>query len=218
MSNLMEYLPSYYHNSIIMKEIFKGLNLECDKLSSDVIDTENQFFVVLTDRELWRYEQDLGIAVENNLSAEARRGRILSRLRGTGTVTKDMIRNVANSFVNGEIDIIEQPNNYTFIVKFISKKGEPPRIDDVKNAIEMIKPAHLAVEYIFTYRTWQEVLNLIADWQAAVSYSWDSLMTFDSEILNKLYVENDLVYYRAEGGGNAFIFYYNGKPYARMVV
>ena len=213
----MEQLPNYYRNSIIIREVLRGLNLECDKLTNDVTDTENQFFVILADRELWRYEQDLGLTVENNLSVEARRGRILSRLRGTGTVTKQMIRNVANSFVNGEIDIIEQPSDYTFIVKFISKKGIPPRIDDVKNAIEMIKPAHLAVEYIFTYRTWQEVLNLIADWQAAKSYSWDSLMTFDSEILNKLYVENDLVYYRAEGSGNAFIFYYNGKPYARGV-
>jgi len=218
MSDLTQYLPNYYRNSIIMKEVFKGLNLECDKLSNDVTDTENQFFVVLTDRELWRHEQDLGIPVGNNLSAEARRGKILSRLRGTGTVTKDMIRNVANSFVNGEIDIIEQPTDYTFIVKFISKKGVPQSIEDVKTAIEVIKPAHLAVEYIFTYRTWQEVLNLIADWQEVKAYSWDSLMTFDSEILNKLYVENDLVYYRAEGGGNAFIFYYNGKPYARMVV
>jgi hypothetical protein len=217
MSNLMRLLPNYYRSSIVMQAVLNAFEAECNKLSADAVDTENQFFVILSDRELQRYEQDLGLAVENNLSVEARRGRILSRLRGTGTVTKEMIRNVANSFVNGEIDIIEQPSDYTFIVKFISKKGVPPRIDDVKNAIEMIKPAHLTVEYIFTYRTWQEVLNLIADWQEAKSYSWDSLMTFDSEILNKLYIENDLVYFRAEGGGNAFIFYYNGKPYARMV-
>ena len=217
MSNLIKHLPGYYRQSKVMREVLKGLEAECKNLSGNVTDTENQFFIILADRELQRYEQDLGIVVDNTLSDEARRGRILSRLRGTGTVTKEMIRNVANSFVNGEIDIIEQPNDYTFVVKFISKKGEPPRIDDVKNAIEMIKPAHLAVEYIFTYRTWQEVLNLILDWQEVKSYSWYSLMTFDSEILNKLYVENGLVYYRAEGGGNAFIFYYNGKPYARMV-
>jgi len=217
MSDLIKYLPDYYRNSKVMKEVFKGLNLECDKLSSNVTDTENQFFIVLTDRELWRYEQDLGIAVESSFSADTRRGKILSRLRGTGTVTKDMIRNVANSFVYGEIEIIEQPNNYTFIVKFISKKGVPPNIEDIKSAIEDIKPAHLAVEYIFTYRMWQEVKSMLSDWQEAKSYSWERLMTFDSSIINKLYVEVGRVYYRAEGSGNAYIYYENNKPYARGV-
>jgi len=218
MNDLMTHLPNYYRNSKVMKEVFKGLNLECDTALNDVIDTENQFFVVLTDRELWRYEKDLGIAVESSLSADTRRGKILSRLRGTGTVTKAMIRNVANSFVYGEIDIIEQPNNYTFIVKFISKKGVPPNIEDIKAAIEDIKPAHLAVEYIFTYRMWQEVKSMLSDWQAAKSYSWESLMTFDGNIVNKLYTENGLVYYRDVGNGNAFIYYENGKPFARSVI
>ena len=153
MKDLAKYLPSYYQKSIVMKEVFKGLNLECDTALNDVIDTENQFFVVLTDRELWRHEQDLGIAVESGLSDEIRRGRILSRLRGTGTVTKDMIRNVANSFVNGEIDIIECPNDYTFIVKFVSQVGIPPNIIDLQTSIETLKPAHLAVEYVFLYNT-----------------------------------------------------------------
>jgi len=217
MNDLMIHLPNYYRNSKVMKEVFKGLNLECDTALNDVIDTENQFFVVLTDREIWRHEQDLGIAVESNLSEDTRRGRILSRLRGTGTVTKDMIRNVANSFVYGEIDIIEQPNSYTFIVKFISKKGVPPNIDDIKMAIEDIKPAHLVVEYVFTYRMWQDVKALLSDWQEAKSYSWERLMTFDSSIINKLYVEVGRVYYRAEGSGNAYIYYENNKPYARGV-
>ena len=218
MSDLIKHLANYYRNSKVIQDIFQGLNLECDKISNDVADTENQFFVVLTDRELWRHEQDLGIAVESGLSIDTRRGRILSRLRGTGTVTKDMILNVANSFVYGEIDIIEQPNNYTFVVKFISKKGAPPNIDDIKNAIEEIKPAHLSVEYIFTYRMWQEVKILLSDWQAARIYSWESLMTFDSNIINKLFVEGQSVYYRETGSGNAFIYYENNKPYARSVI
>lgn len=217
MSDLIKYLPTYYQNSKIFLEIFKGINLECDNLFGDITDTQNQFFVVLTDRELWRYEKDLGIATDSNLSLEARRGKILSRLRGTGTVTKAMIRNVASSFVYGEIDIIEQPNNYTFIVKFISKKGVPPNIEDIKKAIEEIKPAHLAVEYVFTYRMWQEVKTFLSDWQEAKSYSWESIMTFDSSIINKLYVENGMVYYREAGNGNAYIFYEDNKPYARTV-
>ena len=160
MKDLSTYLPNYYQKSIVMKEVFKGLNLGCDTALNDVIDTGNQFFVVLTDREIWRHEQDLGIAIESDLSDEIRRGRILSRLRGTGTVTKAMIHNVANSFVNGDIDIIELPNDYTFIVKFVSQVGIPPNIIDLQTSIETLKPAHLAVEYLFLYNTCMVIKTL----------------------------------------------------------
>ena len=41
-----------------------------------------------------------------------------------------------------------------------------------KDMIEEIKPAHLAVEYIFTYRLWQDVKTELADWsQVPVSYT-----------------------------------------------
>ena len=45
--------------------------------------------------------------------------------------------------------------------------------------IEEIKPAHLAVEYIFTYRLWQDILDEIQIWTAAKNYSWEWMLTFE---------------------------------------
>ena len=54
-----------------------------------------------------------------------------------------MMKNVAASFVNGEIEIIEYASEYLFAVKFMSKQGVPYNLADIQKVIEDIKPAHL---------------------------------------------------------------------------
>ena len=148
----IEKLPSYYRKSKVMQELMQSLELEMERLRSAVQLTENQFFVLLADKNLAEHEKDVGLNPDLSTDLESRRGRVLSRLRGTGTVTKTMIKNVAASFVNGEIEITEYPSQYLFSVAFTSKQGIPYNLTDIQNMIEEIKPAHLAVEYIFTYR------------------------------------------------------------------
>ena len=164
-------MPGYYRKSKVMNDLIHSIENEFERLKSETTLTENQFFVILSDRGIKIHEEDVGLVPDTSADIETCRGRVLSKLRGTGTLTKTMMKNVAASFVNGDIEIIEHPSEYCFAVKFTSKTGVPYNIADIQAMIEEIKPAHLAVEYIFTYRLWQDILDEIQIWTAAKNYS-----------------------------------------------
>ena len=206
-------MPGYYRKSKVMNDLIHSIENEFERLKSETTLTENQFFVILSDRDIKSHEEDVGLVPDASADIETRRGRVLSKLRGTGTVTKTMMKNVAASFVNGDIEIIEYPSEYCFAVKFTSKTGVPYNIADIQAMIEEIKPAHLAVEYIFTYRLWQDILDEIQIWTTAKNYSWEWMLTF--EVKSNLSISDAGVYYCPDGNGNGKIIWNNNKAYAR---
>ena len=105
--------------------------------------------------EAW--ERALGIAVDVGRPVEYRRTRVMSKLRGQGTTTVAMIKNVAESFSNGAVEVVEHPEEYRFDIKFVGTVGIPPNLDDLTAAIAEIKPAHLAYDYIILFRTHAEL-------------------------------------------------------------
>ena len=206
-------MPGYYRKSKVMNDLIHSIENEFERLKQETILTENQFFVILSDRDIKNHEEDVGLVPDASADIETRRGRVLSKLRGTGTVTKTMMKNVAASFVNGDIEIIEYPSEYCFAVKFTSKTGVPYNIADIQAMIEEIKPAHLAVEYIFTYRLWQDILDEIQIWTTAKNYSWEWMLTF--EVKSNLSISDAGVYYCPDGNGNGKVIWNNIKAYAR---
>ena len=211
---MLEKMPGYYRKSKAMNDLVHSIENEFERLKAETTLTENQFFVILSDRDIKNHEEDVGLVPDASADIETRRGRVLSKLRGTGTVTKTMMKNVAASFVNGDIEIIEYPSEYCFAVKFTSKTGVPYNIADIQAMIEEIKPAHLAVEYIFTDRLWQDVLDELGTWQTVNNYTWQEVLTF--EIVYSLIVSENSVYYCPNGNGNAKVVWDENRAYARM--
>ncbi|WP_231701856.1 YmfQ family protein [Crassaminicella thermophila] len=176
MSNqLMKYLPGYYKTSQVIANITDVENSEIQQFKTSLDNTLNQFFVDLADTSLDRWEKELGIPVNSSKPDEYRRSVIKSKLRGQGTITVNLIKNVSESYSNGEVEVIEDNPNYSFTIKFVGTRGIPPNLDDLKSAIEEIKPAHLAVEYEFTYTVWSEVKNIT--WNDVKTGTWDDLKT-----------------------------------------
>lgn len=210
---MIEKMPGYYRNSKVMNDLIHSIENEFERLKQETILTENQFFVILSDRDIKNHEEDVGLVPDASADIETRRGRVLSKLRGTGTVTKTMMKNVAASFVNGDIEIIEHPSEYCFAVKFTSKTGVPYNIADIQAMIEEIKPAHLAVEYIFTYRLWQDILDEIQIWTTAKNYSWEWMLTF--EVKSNLNISDSGIFYCPDGNGNGKVIWNSSKAYAR---
>ena len=211
----MNNLPVYYRKSKVMNELFRSIESEYARLENEVKLTENQFFVILADKNIQSHEQDVGVSPDDTADFETRRGRVLSKLRGTGTVTKTMMKNVAASFVNGDIEITEYPSRYMFSVAFTSKQGIPYNLQDIKDMIEEIKPAHLAVEYIFTYRLWEDVKNDLQNWTMVKPYTWEELLTF--HVRNYLTVTESGIYFCPEAQGNARVVWDGKKAYARRI-
>ena len=207
-------MPNYYRKSQVMTELLSSIEKEVNRLNDEVTLTENQFFVLLSDNDIERHEQDVGIPLDMSADIDTRRSRVLSKLRGTGTVTKTMLKNVAASFVNGDIEVVEYPSRYCFAVRFTSKEGVPFNIEDIKAMIEEIKPAHLAVEYVFTYRLWEDIRDVLQKWKMLTNYTWDWLLTFAEPKYVYLDAQNN-IYFAPNNDGNATIVWDEKRAYAR---
>ncbi|SKC82898.1 putative phage tail protein [Maledivibacter halophilus] len=154
MSNkLMSYLPNYYATSKVITDVTNTQDLELKEFSDQIVKTLNEFFIDKSDFTLERWEKELGLPINNSKLKEHRRSIIKSKLRGHGTVTVNLIKNTAESYSNGEVEVIENNPDYSFKIKFVGTKGLPPNLEDLKATIEEIKPAHLAFDLEFTYNT-----------------------------------------------------------------
>lgn len=170
---LIQYLPNFYYNSEEVKNIQYSLGIENDKLQRAIMDLLDQLFVNSATWGLEYWEKYLGLEVDRGETLENRRGRVMTRLRGQGTTTKAMIKNICRSFTGGEVEVIEDSSNYRFIIKFIDIKGVPGNIDYLASSIEEIKPAHLGFSFEYTYTVWDNLRP--KTWGELSSKTWDEL-------------------------------------------
>lgn len=176
---LMEYLPAYYENSPEMRDLQAAMQPEVERLRAETVSFMEQLCVGTATWSLAHWERALGIPVDVAKPLAYRRARIESKLRGQGTVTKAMIKNVAESFSNGQVDVLEYPGEYRFEVKFTGTIGMPPNMGDLSDALEEIKPAHLSYTYMILFRTW-EMLGRYA-WGGLAETTWDQLKEGDMQ-------------------------------------
>ena len=177
--NLLDYLPSFYHNSNIVKSFIDSNSIEANILKDYVEDLNNNLYVKTATWGLDLFEEELGLTTDKSISYEERRERILAKKRGNGTTTKAMIKNTAEAFSGGEVEVIENFNDYSFVVKFVGVKGIPKNLTLFKNMIEEIKPAHLNYELAFTYTVWSMVMATDNTWNDFSSKTGVELMTYE---------------------------------------
>lgn len=150
---LMDYLPQHYQGSEQVRRLQDALDAQTTALRAAWDDCMIQLDVATATWGLDYWESALGITKKAADSFAFRRSRVISKLRGSGVTTAELIRTVAASFANGDVEVVETPESYTFTVKFTGTLGIPPNMADLTAAIEEIKPAHLAYSYEYTLRT-----------------------------------------------------------------
>lgn len=174
--DLMKFLPAYYHANKTMNIIDNYIAGEIGRVKFNAQDLMNQLYVDTATWGLSAWEENLGINTELNKSDEARRELIKAKLRGSGTATKALIKNVAEAFSGGEVDIIEKFYDYSFTVNFIGIKGIPKNMAGLIESIEDIKPAHLGYSFKYTYTVWNFIEKLA--WQEVNSKKWNDLKVY----------------------------------------
>lgn len=157
--DLMKYLPKYWHSIKEMIEIQKTLGVEVYRLDKHLENIFEQCFIDTATWGLSLWENELGLSSNKFMSYEHRREIIKAKLRGTSTSTIAMIENVASAFSGGEVEVIEHNDKYMFEIKFVGIKGIPSNMQGLKNALEEVKPAHLGIEYSYTFTLWIDVKN-----------------------------------------------------------
>lgn len=148
---MFSYLPGYYETSRVIQADMNAKGTEMDQLFAALDETLQQFFVSTATWGLDRWERELGITVDPAKPLDQRRAVVQSKLRGSGKFSGRLVKNVAEAYDGGSVDVTFQPAAWSFTVKFIDTVGIPPNLDDLKAAIEEIKPAHMAVEFEFNY-------------------------------------------------------------------
>lgn len=162
---------------------FKAWNEACGYelglLKLDEEELLKQFFVDTATWGLIYWENQYGITIDLNKSYEDRREVIKAKMRGSGTTTRQMIKNTAEAFSGGECDVIMHPENYSFTVQFIGIKGIPKNMEAFKQMLEDIKPAHLAYDFKYTYTVWNFLNDKNLTWDQAKTKTCDNLKVYD---------------------------------------
>jgi len=176
--DLMKYLPAYYKKSEIMKAIQDAYSTEFGYIYFFLEDFLKQFLTPET--ATWGlafWEQELGLKTDISKSYEERREIIMSRLRGIGTIGRDVIKRAAETFSGGDVDVIEYPAEHRFVVKFVGTLGVPKNMASFIEMIEDLKPAHLAYSFEYTF-TWWDLLKELT-WAQAGIMTWNQLKEYE---------------------------------------
>lgn len=193
--SLKKYIPSVLYDEKTLNKTYSAQESKLTEIDNNIQDLINNCFAqTATSWGLNILEGEYGLTTIDSDSDEIRRSRVLAQIRSKGIVTKAMIQNLAESFANGSVDVIEDDANYTFTIKFISTIGVPPKIEDLYSAINKIKPAHLLVEYLFTYKLWNDMKNF--EWGDLQPYTWQQVLSQDIQSNIKLlyYQQSDGTY------------------------
>jgi hypothetical protein len=151
-------LPRYYDDIKDFQELTKaGAKILAD-LDNTLVDVVNQLFIETATWGLARWEKIFGILTDESKPIDQRRSVLKSKTRGAGVTTKALVEEVAESWYNGDIDVIEQPESIG--IKFNSNFGIPSNLTDVQKALREIIPAHLMIEYLFTYLLIKDIHNV----------------------------------------------------------
>jgi hypothetical protein len=206
---MYDYLPNYYEDIREARAIVDSGSATIDGLNADIDDVLAQFYVDTATWGLAIWERIVGLPsaatysvwdtmaqrsvlldtleyktwdlIEKSytLSLDERRSAVKSRLRGTGTVTKDLLKSVCASYTGGTVDIIEMPAEFRVQIVFIDVAGVPSNVDALEAVVRDIMPAHLEIEYVYRYLRWTELDDYVWSWDTldAKDYTWDEFST-----------------------------------------
>ena len=155
--SLINKLPFFYDNPIT-KPIQDSFTVEANLMNDKVEKTLEQFFVDSATYGLDYWEKMLGIS-KNTFDIQTRRENIKAKMRSRGTTTVSFIKNICEAYSNGEVDIIVNHSDYSFVIDFIGTIGIPRAFAELDKTINEIKPCHLAHSYRFNYNTHSNLAN-----------------------------------------------------------
>ncbi|KNF07178.1 hypothetical protein CLPU_22c00300 [Gottschalkia purinilytica] len=179
--NLMKYTHKDYLNSKYMTQLQNGIAKEFGMIAYYIEDIYKQFFIDTATWGLSVYEKELGLQSNSSLSYEERREIIKAKLRGAGTATKQMIKDTAEAFSGGQVEIIEHSNKYYIEIHFIGTIGIPKNMKSFENMINEIIPAHLGYNFKFRFITWGMMKDASLIWNDLTTKTWEQARTLNLE-------------------------------------
>ena len=138
----------------LLNEFSGSMGAAFDEFDAALKDFTKQLDIDTATWGLAIYEKELGIKTIAGKPLDERRSVIIGKLRGDNKIGAEEIKLVADSWSHGDVEVMFDGK---IRIKFSSIYGVPNNIEDVKNEIRKICPAHLDVVYSFKYTLYNDI-------------------------------------------------------------
>lgn len=170
---MIKYISNIARNSL-MEDLFNSIEMQVDIGRKDISQYNTYTFIIdSTEETISRWEKFMELKPVDNYSLQDRIERVIYTIQAKGIFTPSFLKEQAKIFTNGEIEVIENFNDYHFIISFTSVIGIPPNMDNFKEMVDLNKPAHLTYEIRIRYRTWGELSPYT--WGELEPFTWDEI-------------------------------------------
>ena len=195
MSNRLIKKVSKVARNTLQEDLIRTLDLICEYAKNDIQKYKELLFIAFfNEQQVANYERFMELDYKNGWSLQDRKDRIIYTLLSKNIFTPHVLKEQAKIFTNGEIEVIENYNDYSFIIKFTSVVGIPQNLDNFKNFIYINKPAHLNFSIEFRYNTHNQVAYLLHGNLKTKTHTdlYDVRLYEDADVVGKYHKYNEL--------------------------
>lgn len=120
---MMEGVPDYYQDAKTYLAMQDAKARELDLIKAKLNDLQLQLDPATATWGLKYFEKELGLVVDETKPIDDRRSNVLSKKRGFGNFSAALIKTVALSFTNGEVDVTAYKKNLIYPEPFSYNQG-----------------------------------------------------------------------------------------------
>lgn len=177
--HMLKCFPLIERKSSIYQAILKSYDREFRTIEQNLKIVERNIFIYTAIEDLNMYERDLGIETIHTLTYDQRREQIMVMYWATfDQTTAQTIVNIAEAYSGGEVELsmTDEPGMYEIL--FLGK-GIPDNIIGLREALDVVMPAHLGVTFAYSYATWGELKRYT--WGDIQDTTWEEIQVWDGE-------------------------------------
>lgn len=148
----LNFLPQFLLSNPDMAELLSAEQKELENFFDYIELMRNQPTISTASIYLSRYEKMFGLGISPALSDSERIGRILAKMNTRTNSTVEAIKVVVSSITGCSTDIEEYYDQYMFMIDVLRDNRQLISVEDIKAAVEIIKPAHLAFAVVMCWK------------------------------------------------------------------
>lgn len=172
--SMLSYLPQCVASAELFTALAKGVDYGLKELKRYAKQTVNNCYILTADEKtVSRYEK-LWLLSADGLSLEARKQRILAKMRQRPPINEAMLRLMMMGILGEIVKIENGIEDYSVIVKYREQTGAE-NIEFAKALLRELIPANMLLEVVYAYIEWKDVGSLA--WDDLKAYSWKDVMS-----------------------------------------
>ena len=142
-------LPSMYRKDPWILALEAALGAALDRQSMEIAGLVPQMSLDTVSWNLPVEERVAGITPPAGATLDSRREALKAQWRSGGKVDRDQVQMVADAWRNGAVEVTFAQGR--IVVQFVGPYGVPDDLPALKDAVALVIPTHLPVDYLFRY-------------------------------------------------------------------